>query len=40
MVPTWSLVVIACTLSLFWLILFIKRQLKLHYSEFRKIFHL
>jgi hypothetical protein len=36
---SWSLVAFACTLSLFFLILFIDRRLRERHSEFRKIFH-
>jgi len=36
---SWSLVAFACTLSLFFLILFINRRLRDKHSEFRKIFH-
>jgi hypothetical protein len=36
---SWSLVAFACTLSLFFLILFIDRRLREKHSEFKKIFH-
>ncbi|MFP4377491.1 MAG: DUF6320 domain-containing protein [Spirochaetales bacterium] len=36
---SWSLVAFACTLSLFFVILFIDRRLREKHSEFKKIFH-
>ncbi len=37
---SWSLIAFACTLSAFFLILFINKQLRERHGEFRKIFHL
>ncbi len=37
---SWSLIAFACTLSAFFLILFINRQLRGRHAEFRRIFHL
>lgn len=37
---SWSLIAFACTLSSFFLILFINKQLRERHTEFRKIFHL
>ena len=37
---SWSLVAFACSVSLFFLILFINRQLRERHAEYRRIFHL
>ena len=37
---SWSLIAFACTLSLFFLILFINKRLRERHAEFRKIFHI
>jgi hypothetical protein len=37
---SWSLVAFACTVSVFFLMLFINKRLKEHHSEFRRIFHI
>lgn len=37
---SWSLIAIACALSLFVLILFINKRLREHHAEFKKIFHI
>jgi hypothetical protein len=37
---SWSLVAFACTLSLFFLILFINKRLRERHAEFKKIFHI
>ncbi|MFW5813896.1 MAG: DUF6320 domain-containing protein [Spirochaetota bacterium] len=39
LVVSWSLIAFACTLSLFFLILFINKRLRERHAEFRKIFH-
>jgi len=37
---SWSLIAFACTLSLFFLILFINKRLRERHAEFRRIFHI
>lgn len=37
---SWSLVAFACSVSLFFLMLFINKRLREHHSEFRRIFHI
>jgi hypothetical protein len=37
---SWSLVVFACALSLFFLMLFLNRRLKERHAEYRRIFHI
>ena len=37
---SWSLVAFACTLSLFFLMLFLNRRLKERHEEYRRIFHI
>ncbi|MFW6214257.1 MAG: DUF6320 domain-containing protein, partial [Spirochaetota bacterium] len=37
---SWSLIAFACTLSVFFLILFINRRLRERHAEYRKVFHL
>lgn len=37
---SWSLIAFACTLSLFFLILFINKRLRERHAEFKKIFHI
>ena len=39
-VVSWSLIAFACTLSLFFLILFINRRLRERHAEYKKIFHI
>lgn len=39
-VVSWSLIAFACTLSVFFLTLFINKQLRERHAEFKKIFHI